>query len=274
MLQRIRVQYRCVLPAFGVIAALSLCSPAGASIIIDRFNVEHDVTRSGAAPKYTAGTTEFDGAGNDILGDYRNISLLKTGGTTLSQLRGLVDPDGGLFSLSVDSAASGKALISYTGTNTLGTGFTGVNFNAPTSFNLGGGAGIDITENGANQGIRVRAAADNQGLPITFTLYNSASNYVRYTLQVPGTAPVMADYFMLFTSFSVTGGMTPNQILQTVKAITVEVNAHPNGGMPISLGTDAQLDYIMASSIPEPGTYALMGLGLFGLSVLRRRITR
>jgi hypothetical protein len=67
---------------------------------------------------------------------------------------------------------------------------------------------------------------------------------------------------------------------QAYAALNVDDSSLATGIYSINLGTGAAtligtyngtLSGLTVSAVPEPGTYAMMGLGLLGLSLLRRR---
>jgi hypothetical protein len=171
----------------------------------------------------------------------------------------------GLASVETSALVRGRGLLTYNGTNSPNTGVTAGAFNAPGSFNLGG---IDITQGGVNQAVFVRGYADNSGIPIIFTFWSNSTSYARGVLHLPGSSNgSLLSHYLLFTNFTATGGSL-NSILANVNAITVELNGAAPG---VTVGTDVLLDYMIAASIPEPGTYLTIGSALVGLCFLRRR---
>jgi hypothetical protein len=200
------------------------------------------------------------------IGGSRMMASYVTAGNEEDLYRFRVSNGTGLASVETSALVSGKGLLTYNGTTTPNTGVDGSGaFLAPANFNLGG---IDITQGGTNQAVFVNGYADNNGIPIILTFWVDAGTYARGILNLPGsTNGVLLAHQLNFINFVATGNTLGN-ILGNVRAITIELDGTAPG---VSVGTDVVLDYVIASAIPEPGTYILIGSALLGLGFARRR---
>lgn len=243
--------------------AVALGAAARASIIIDPFVTGQDVFVSGSGnPKSASDST----AGNApmAVGGQREFVVRRTQGTGRLDVDVDYTTPGALTFASYPNVV-GQALITYDGPDTGVSGFPGV----PDTFGLGGGAGIDLTEAGANNGFGINAAADNLGIPVIFTFYSSATRYARGTIHVSGSTTFDPEWYSLrFTDLTGTGlaaGETVLDILQHTKAITLELDG--------TAGSDAMLDNFTVVNLPEPATWYGAAAGGALLLFLRRRRT-
>jgi hypothetical protein len=274
MSNTLRLQYSRFLPALGVLGLLSFSQPVRASLILDSFSTTQQVMRTlpdPSIPSYFDTSTNIATPGASVLGGRRSLAILTTDGEPDDIFRLRVSSAGsGTVRFSTDSSIKGKGLITYDGSTTgVSTGATAGNFNKPTNFQISGLNFLTI-----GNGISLIGYADNNGLPVTFTVYKDANNYASGIINVPGSNnATFAAYSVLFSNFVKTGSLSLNDILADVKAFTVELNASSNLVTP---GTDAVIDYIAITGtpIPEPATFALLGGSLVGLGLLRRRFAK
>lgn len=268
MISFLRRRFSSVVPAAALAAVAALTVPAAnATIIIDPFSTSSNanVTLGGDTPPAPPVYFGPTGVATGAIGGFRMMASYVTAGNEEDLYRFRVSNSTGFASVETSATVSGKGLLTYNGTNAPNTTVTAGNFNPPGSFGLGG---VDITENGANAAIMVRGYADNNGLPIVFTFWVNSGTYARGVLNLPGsTNSLMVEHILLFNDFVATGDSLAN-ILDNVNAITVELDGTAPG---VTGGTDVVLDYVIASAVPEPGTYLLIGSSLLGLGLIRRR---
>ena len=274
MLSSIRRRCYSLIPTAALSAGLVVSSQmATASIIIDSFNTSHSVTINIPESPHFPITARPNGvvpAGTTI-GGARMLAAHVRKGQEDDSYRLRVSNASGFASIETSALVVGKGLITYNGTTSPNTSVTGGQFNAPLNYGI---PPTDITEGGANTGVVVKGYADNNGIPVIFTFWVNSGTYARGTLNIPGSSSgILASHFLAFDAFSATGGTLAN-ILGGVRAMTVEFDGTRPG---VTSGTDVILDYIVAdrpATIPEPGTYVMMGGAILGFGFLRRRIKR
>lgn len=262
--------------------AMLLMGTAGAraDFIIDNFSTVTSTTivsGSPAAPKF-ATNTDVDGSG--VVGGYRDLYLARTTSNKGIVVGDAGDSVSGLFNLTTSGATGGYANLVYDGssTSTVPKGpvpLAGINYT--------GLGNLDLTQSGANDAFVVKAAS-TAGARIDVTVYTDKNNYATQTLFIPGTMATspLVKYNILFdplapilpgyneSHFAITGGSFS---FTNVGAITVTVtgwdlvnNVPRNDADSTVLGT-----IVTAKAVPEPGSFALLGMGLAGLAVYRRR---
>lgn len=268
-LAKVRARRMSLFPVAALVATISATVPsARASIIIDTFSTSSNATIMLGADTPPAPPAYFgpDGVSTaSAIGGFRMMASYVTAGDEEDLYRFRVSNRTGLASVETSALVRGRGLLTYNGAGSPNTGVLGGGFKAPSSFNLGG---IDITEGGANQAVFVNGYADNNGIPIVFTFWTNSSSYARGVLNLPGSSDgSLLAHYLKFTDFTPTGGSLHN-IFTNVNAITIELDGTAPG---VRVGTDVVLDYIIAASVPEPGTYLTIGSALIGLGLLRRR---
>jgi hypothetical protein len=258
----------CIPIAAFIISLTAASDTARAAIIIDTFSTSHNASINIGDPPIFPILSASSGVLTTAIGGARMLQSYVTAGQEDDQYRLRVSNASGFASIETSALVSGKGLITYNGTTGPGAGVTAGNFNAPANFNL---PVTDITQGGANTAIIISAHADNNGIPIVFTMWVNSTTYARGVLNLPGSASAaLQSYSLAFSDFTATGASLAS-ILTGVRAITVELQGtHPS----VTQGTDVVLDYIIAdTTVPEPGTYALMGGALLGFGLLKRRVT-
>jgi hypothetical protein len=261
-------KYNCV-PAICFIGLMiSVAVPAKSDVILDTFSTAQSVMMTlpdPSNPLYFATSTNTAALGAALLGGHRSLAILTTVGDSEDEFRLRVSTATGTVRFATDSSIKGKGLITYDGSNSgVSTGYTGNKFNKPADYNIGG---LNFLSLGG--GISLFGYADNSGLPVVFTVYRDADNYATGTIDLPGSnSATFGSYNVSFKNFVVTGASSLNTILTDVRAFTVELNASYASVTP---GTDAVIDYIAITGVPEPATLGLVGLSLVGVGMLRRR---
>lgn len=192
-----------------------------------------------------------------------NLTTPTPGQIDLDALSPLTPP----INSTVDSEGfllSWNLLIDYHFTGTLGLGgpsYTGGDFNVTFQDLLNNTSTVVLSGNLLSS--QLQAANLNLYFDITFAqadfLYieQSPGNYVDAATLMGTVGPE----FILDTNVD-PPIPTPNQLLQ--------VNDANNNGLPAAV-RQTRLDGSITSEIPEPGTVALLGLGLLGLGMARRR---
>jgi len=111
---------------------------------------------------------------------------------------------------------------------------------------------VDLTSGGANQYIEAIFSFIDQNTVLDITLDDGTTSFTRSQTATVGGAQT------LFFNFSEYTGVDPTSI----DKITIKLSGQPGG--------DATLDIVEATGIPEPGTMALVSLGLLALARRRR----
>ena len=259
--------------AAGLFLLLASSQPAKATIIIDAFSTSSNANVTITDPGLLPITFTPNGVATaSAIGGARIMGSYVTEGSEEDQYRLRVSNATGKASVETSALVVGKGMITYNGTTNAVTTLTGGNFNAPAAFNLNGGLGYDLTEGGANATFIINGYADNNGIPMIVTVWTDATHYARGTLNMPGsTNGLLVSHFLHFSDFVVTGGGSVTSVLASAKAITLELNGTNPSVTP---GTDVVLDYFIATAIPEPASFALMGGSLLAFGLIRRRVKR
>jgi uncharacterized repeat protein (TIGR01451 family) len=128
-----------------------------------------------------------------------------------------------LLSFSADSGAEGRGVVTWDGPD-----------NDADQLDADGLAGYDLTENGANLGIRLLQGADLPGGLLTLRVYTDAGNFSTISQAIPqtplGTAEVETIFW--FSDFAVSAGSGAD--FTDVGAIELEIQGVPS--------MDAQID--------------------------------
>lgn len=260
--------------ALGMAALLA--SFGANALTIDLFTTEQfikDFTAGGGGVEDSATGLDMLGGERDIWANYVSNSGSVTPGSGTSVAVG-----SGILSFANDSGVAGQGRVQWDGEDN--------SIALDAAIGLGG---IDITMGGALTGFLLTTISSDAAWNFEISLYSGVDAWTQISFaatEVPtGTGPVNTVIpFAGFTSPFLCGSTNPvagvNFIncgtslvdLTQLTAIDVLLNTGANA-QPIAFDIDLRIGTIGAS-VPEPGTLALLGIGLFGAGFLRQRASK
>lgn len=127
------------------------------------------------------------------------------------------------------------------------------------------GLNLDFTSVGAGAAIRLSAFTDLPGSSVIITVVNSTTEYADYSIGL-STVNGFANYSALVASPTLaTAGFDPSKVKAV--ALRVDGTSLPDLEVRLSSLTVEGRD----TTVPEPGTLALLGLGVVGIAASRKR---
>jgi len=236
--------------AMAALAAVSIGSPLAASaLLIDEFVEDQEVSIPIGPPSLQNARDVVSLAGG--LGGDRAIGQLR--------LRGFA-------SASVDVNRTEPGLLSFS---------TGPGVVVSTAIGYSGFGSVDLTDGGESRFLEIAARSDLDATIRVHLSSGAGASFVDFAL--PGTGAGAGDPFQfLSVRFedllpapnlllgSTSGGSLSPADLMAIDRIGVEIHGPP--------ALDLQIDVLrtVATPIPEPGTLALLGLGVATLASWRR----
>jgi hypothetical protein len=222
----------------AIVGFLSVAFVAsGATVVVDNFN---NTSMPGPLVVFGAPATFTDPGVTGVIGGQRDILVSRTSGTGFI----LAFIGSGVLNFVSTANTAGFVNITYSG--------TGSSFSTPQ----------DVTDGGNNLGFEFLITSATPGLSLFLTLNSAAGTSTSLTTITSSIAG--GRIFVPFTSLTPTIGSGAN--LSSLTSIVLGVGDLT--GNPV--GTVANVDFLGAT-VPEPSTYALMGLGLISAAMLRRR---
>jgi len=224
--------------ALAAAGNLGVGSVSAAELLIDHFSVGTGFVQDTIDPIPPAPFPSLNILGDgDAIGGSRTIAIVP-GGT-----------QNGTFA-AVNRSPNFNQFFQDQGTGSSGT--TTITWDKNGA--AGGLGGVDLTLGGTNDALQVNITSIDQGMvTLTFDIVDSTAGARQLTL--PGLS-VGAQPF-LFTAFTGTGNFT------SVNSIKLTIAA--------GVASDVGLDLVQTRSVPVPATLALLGLGLMGVRLRRRK---
>jgi hypothetical protein len=234
--------------------ALALFSNAVAHatpVMIDSFDVTGQfisVGPGGTNPLSSSSGTAT--AAGEALGGFRNIEIERLTGVSFN----FATVGSGLFAMNLAADETGISRITWDG---------------DTNNTLDHGLAADLTSLGTNNRIQLGIRSDLPGT-VSLIVYSGASNYSTATFSAPALGFGAQPFTLISLPFAgvdwVATGLGAD--FTSVSAIRLV----GDGSSISSASLDMQLSFIEAnSSIPEPGTFGLIGMALCGLAAVRIR---
>jgi hypothetical protein len=238
-------------------------STYAADFIIDPFNTKQSADA-------TAGDAPVS-VGSSILapfsvGGERDLYVEKTTGGNEDTIKSRINPTGlTFFNMSLDNETRGRVVVTWDGVD---------GQYLPGQVKYNGLGSLDFTQYSS---LDIMLVSSDVGGPVKFTFWDSrfgGTSYATVTFNVPGGINSNVPNTLLskdfLTDFSATNGNIYD-ILSHVGAIQMEVDARDQA----QESWDLRFDLVKVSgppiSTPEPTTILLIGLGLAGLVVLKKR---
>ncbi|QSA95695.1 PEP-CTERM sorting domain-containing protein [Methylococcus sp. EFPC2] len=252
--------------AFAMAMAVSV--NASADRVIDLFSVTQakffDVTTNGVAESRTVNDPNpYPSPLNSIIGDNRDISVNLINSPDPANVNASASVTAGVYNFSQDTQAGAEAQIQWDGSNVGVEGADGGILN-PTGL-----GGINLWDTGSLFSFDVIFA--DQGFTADVIVYTDATHFSR--IRIDTVVPVSNQTFSLaFAAFenaafvAANGGAGSAGLadLNNVGALQVILN-------PLGTGLSIDLTIDNITTVPEPATLSLLGMGLLGMGASARR---
>lgn len=253
----------------AILAALSAGVQA-APVIVDLFDPTTNQVVSVGGPVADSPfneVTEPAIPGNTILGGSRDLYLFNVSGTTGTRSAvGAVE--GGELSYSNSSGVGSSLSVQWDGAD------------ASSAVDVTGLGGIDLTGGGSNTAFQLTTIESDLNWQFSLQAWTDANNWTKITFNASNVVAPTVSYidFAGFTNPFFCGAINPapgvasiecapgNQPVDFANLGALEAIINTAG----SVNIDLRLADIRA--VPEPGTLALVGLGMLGLALRRRAV--
>lgn len=241
------------------LSAICLSSTAHAAIIIDQLSLFQKVfvPDGNVGGTGTIATGTRADVGDTFLGPDREMFVQRVS-NAVSDNDVALTVAGGLLRYTSSDTTQGRGRVVYDGVS--GDGVIANFGDAPDNYGLA----LDLSN---FYKIRVVASTDSHSIPFSVTLYSTATKYATGSIVLQTVNGVPQNYAIYFANFTPVGDTLGN-ILSNVNALSLAFNANYSG----EIGADATVSLLEFTQIPEPATLALVGLSLFGVTVLRRKL--
>lgn len=224
-------------------------STAHAVVTIDQFTTPAAGQSVTASSSTTSNLMTATTAGSDIIGLDRVSQANYSSGSGAVTVFANFSSDG-FFSQSVAPNTVGWSYVEWDGDTTLGINPTGL-------------GGVDLTEGGAANVLKVYVVDNDKLGDLTFRVFTDADEASEYVLNIPALT-VNTLFSIPYAAFSDVGLGGGPASFTSVGAISMKF-------VSAETGADISLNFIETGLVPEPSTALLLGAGMAGLSLIRRR---
>lgn len=280
------------LAAVAATTLLSIGSVAHAGAIIDLFNDADDNNQQVTVSTVGGVVHNFKDVGAGVIGSWRDLSVEKTADNSGSQNVGDVSlvSGGGVLNFSTGAGVYGSGVVTWDGASLAGARGANVKYNG-----IGEGVGFDLTHNNSANGILALIGLADLGFYYEIKIWDINNNSstlkaaVQDSFDGQGVSYIPADY--LFEWFHLDAGLGyvrnsgTGNLLFDIERTGANVDFTKIGALQLHVynqfvegSTDerdnkSSIDLGIGAirTVPEPGTLALVGAALFGVSAAGRR---
>jgi len=236
---------RCAAALFVVSAVLFVTSDVAKAKLIDSFETGQSLAASSGTP---VDSSTVDTAGTDIIGGERDTVVEWLAGDNVTFN---VNSGTARLNFSLDTDTNGTFLITWDGDDS-----------DASSDDYTGLGGVDLTDGGASDRMRLDVLFDDLPVDLLVRVWTDADNASEVVYSLGGTITSSTFFDELFTSFTQVSGTSGPADFSNVGMIQL-------GFASVPTATDLTINSI--HTVPEPGSFALIGLGLAGVATFRRR---